>query len=944
MELNITENRTQNGITYINMIARPTKFYDSYQITNIKYKENGEEKSIEQYYLMEEAFYKEINKYEDWQNIDPNSYENYRLLTDLDFAGKNNINNNLRIGKLVTEGSKHIIKNVDLVVGDSYSGLIKESKNGIENIIFENIEIKYEESKSINYVGVIAQNNGYLKNIDFKNIEINVTNKVNYIGCIGNSTGYQVENINLQSVRIEEGISDIGGLFGCTTSGNINNIIADDIHIKGTGSYIGGIVGYIPVVDEDIFENIKVSNSEIIGNKDVGGVVGNGHVTKNVNVNNSSITGISNVGGVMGTSNYYNNSGLGGIEYIYVNNSDIEGETNVGGIGGYAGNLYDTKVINSTISAPKTTSQNIGGIIGELGWTVQRSLIIDSKVISGGSSVGGIIGKGLSSTKCYSLNSIIEGYSNVGGITGSATGGGMEYSYSNSKVTAMEHSVGGLIGYLDNSHMNTVTDRSSILMNYFAGNTIKAKANVGGIVGKIGKELDTFDEFYKNNYVEADLICDDETSVSLGIGSNPEENVKFKNTYYYKYSTINRKNPNEENEQYIDEANYLKEEDLKKKETYTSKLAWNSNFVYDILSQNKYPILQHNNENLPNQNGIDIPVDTEHMIEKTETAEKTQSEAKEQLEQTFEYANKEIQTFSTYSVIMSSDGSKVTRDAKLYVKDNNLYVVPTTLGGTSENGSITPVADNLILDSYNGKEYETVLGSDGKMYDLKEPITYPENFVNSNIESIGNNLNSEVKEVEVTYKNGDKVKFNYQTGEIITASKSANSDGLGLFDYIKDKISEIGNSSSNVTQAISNKYEQSKELQEKLEKTSVEEAIEKQNSANSVQQAENIGTATENDETNNSFKEKKYISMYNEETGAYEIYKEEELLDTSKEEVVSENEKIEANNLNEYYASEGETKNTKLGIVWIVLSIIGVGIILFVLGIRGRSLNPDKKK
>ena len=51
--------------------------------------------------------------------------------------------------------------------------------------------------------------------------------------------------------------------------------------------------------------------------------------------------------------------------------------------------------------------------------------------------------------------------------------------------------------------------------------------------------------------------------------------------------------------------------------------------------------------------------------------------------------------------------------------------------------------------------------------------------------------------------------------------------------------------------------------------------------------------------------------------------------------------KIEANNLSEYYASEGKTRNTKMGIVWIVISIIGVGIILFVLGkkivIRGRS-------
>ena len=56
-----------------------------------------------------------------------------------------------------------------------------------------------------------------------------------------------------------------------------------------------------------------------------------------------------------------------------------------------------------------------------------------------------------------------------------------------------------------------------------------------------------------------------------------------------------------------------------------------------------------------------------------------------------------------------------------------------------------------------------------------------------------------------------------------------------------------------------------------------------------------------------------------------------ELLDTSKQEVISENEKIEANNLNEYYASEGKATNTKMGIVWIALSIIGVIIILFVI-------------
>ena len=355
------------------------------------------------------------------------------------------------------------------------------------------------------------------------------------------------------------------------------------------------------------------------------------------------------------------------------------------------------------------------------------------------------------------------------------------------------------------------------------------------------------------------------------------------------------------------------------------------------MNDNKYPILS--SSYLPEQIGIDIPSDSEHIIETTESSIETQNELiNEQLEEIFEYDNKTIATYSTYSLITAEDGSQATRNTKLYVKDNNLYAIPVVIASTNEGEDITTLSDNLIIDSYNGKEYETVLGSDGKLYDLKEPITYPENFVNENIESIGNNLNSDSHEVEVTYKNGDKVKFNYQTGKLISSSEYDTSNGIGLFDYIKDKISEIGESSSDVSQELTNKYEESKELQSKLEETSVEEAIEKQNASNSIQ-AENIGnnsvntegdTATEN-ETNNSYKENKYISIYNEETEEYEIYNEEELLDTSKEEVVSENEKIEANNLSEYYASEGETRNTKMGIVWIVISIIGVGIILFVL-------------
>ena len=186
----------------------------------------------------------------------------------------------------------------------------------------------------------------------------------------------------------------------------------------------------------------------------------------------------------------------------------------------------------------------------------------------------------------------------------------------------------------------------------------------------------------------------------------------------------------------------MNENNLKDSSTYTNKLGWSSgSWNVTVLANNQYPILI----NIGEQQAVDLPAD-----EEISSPELQAYNLNEELEQTFEYSNKEIETYSTYSLITSKDGTQATRNAKLYVKDNNLYAIPSTLS-ESANGdeNIVPIANNLILDSYNGKEYETVLGSDGKIYDLKEPITYPESFVNSEIESIGNNLNSDVKEVEV---------------------------------------------------------------------------------------------------------------------------------------------------------------------------------------------------
>ena len=927
MENTIETKETLNGYTYINMKVTPTRYYDSYKIEAIQYLENGKEKNIETARKIEVQFFKEIYSYTDWQSIEIGTYQNYLLMSDIDFSGRTEINYGITAGRLEAINEQRTLKNIELNINEQNGALIKSVRTNLENIKFENISIKNDCSGDV--TGVIAVSTANMQNLTFTNIQIKAE-KMNYIGCVGRYMGNNIQNIELSEVSIT-GNQFVGGFLGRTNSGTHDTVIAEQINIEATGNCVGGIIGYIDDLGGVYYtQNMETNNSYVEGKDNVGGVIGYG-MGNHLTARNVEVRGVNSVGGVFGNKTYsYTHYGQTEKHTYYTTeDSKVYGAgNNIGGIAGYSNYMLYLSVKNTDIYVTNSNGSRAGGIAGYSGGAIQYASVKDTNIISTGSKVGGLIGEnGHQIYFAYVKDSNVEGYSVVGGICGTALNEDIIGTYNNVTVRSNSHTAGGIIGYLNNSGMTATNRRIRVFDNYVASGNIRGQSNVGGIMGDIAEDLYTAQTFYYSNYIEAQLQSDDPNTVSLGIGGRTDQNLVLSNTYYYKYSTINGENPNEQNEIFISSDQYLIEEELKEQSTYTSKLKWpTSYFDFSSLSNNKYPVI--NNKYLSDQEGIDIPIDSEHIIGNIGNSIETQNiENQEKLEQTFNYGNKKIQTYSTYSVITSLDGSQVTRNTKLYVKDNNLYAIPSVLNVNDET-EVVPIANNLILDSYNGKEYETVLVSDGKMYDLKESITYPENFVNEDIESIGNNLNSAEKEVEVTYKNGDKVKFNYQTGEIISSSKSDTSDGVGLFDYIKDKISGIGNSNFNVSQELANKYEESKELQTKLEEISVEEAIEKQNNSNYI---ENSVTTTENNATNNSLKENKYISMYNEETGKYEIYNEEELLDTNKEEVVSENEKIEANNLSEYYASEGETRSTKMGIVWIVISIIGVGIILIIL-------------
>ena len=327
MEVTVTKNNTENGKTYIEIKAIPTRYYDSYKVSKIIYKENGEEKEQETSARIEEQFYKELYSYEDWQGIEEGTYQNYKLMNDIDFAGRDNIKSNVTMSRLESNGST--LKNIEINLSGDYAGLIREIRTNLDGVNFENVKI----TSTGGYAGIIGKSTAELKNIKFK--EITVTAKYDNIGSIGRQEIGKVENIELENVKIT-GRNYVGGLIGYSLS-NITNIQAKEITIQGSGERIGGIVGSNS--NPGAINNTEIQDSNVTGTGNyVGGIVGyySSNDTNNIinlkSINNKIQSEGERTGGVIGHFQPYN---LVTAEYFEVNDCEIIGKSNLGGIIGY---------------------------------------------------------------------------------------------------------------------------------------------------------------------------------------------------------------------------------------------------------------------------------------------------------------------------------------------------------------------------------------------------------------------------------------------------------------------------------------------------------------------------------------------------------------------------------------------------------------------------------
>ena len=249
----------------------------------------------------------------------------------------------------------------------------------------------------------------------------------------------------------------------------------------------------------------------------------------------------------------------------------------------------------------------------------------------------------------------------------------------------------------------------------------------------------------------------------------------------------------------------------------------------------------------------------------------------------------------------------------VYVKDRKTYLLDANLDF---------VKDSIILDTIEGKEYQTVLGTDGTIYNLKTPINYPAGFVNSGIKYMSNNLNSDTNNVIVEYENGKIVIFNYKTGELIAEEQGSesntdisNNKSESMLDYALSKFNSLKDSISNFfTSDVSTKESAINLLESYSDADEVKDFI--------------LKRYISEGKLNNYNPEAELKVMYNSETNKYEVYSINEVLSNKGEEVTSESEKVQneigVSDLSGYISQADTAKigiNSILLIAVIVISI-----------------------
>lgn len=318
-------------------------------------------------------------------------------------------------------------------------------------------------------------------------------------------SGAVVKNINIaSSVFTGNNTSDsVGAVAAENNGGSISGISGYGNTVKGSGGYIGGLVG-----------------------KNYGGI-------SNSNDQSTVIAGADTVaGGIAGVNG--TNAGIGGtIDNVQSNSAVTTGvldenqyASNLGGIVGKNEMLLNKYNINNVsahgITGKTGNTQTSGGIVGTNEGRISNAY--NESIIHGSENIGGVAGKNVtqaSNSNMAELNDVANaveiigdaGSQNVGGLVGMQDHATTNQGRNTGAITGCTN-VGGMVGYntadsylknLENSPQATITGITNVggiagvnegeisadnQLNLVNSGKIYGWKNVGGIAGKNSGKID----------------------------------------------------------------------------------------------------------------------------------------------------------------------------------------------------------------------------------------------------------------------------------------------------------------------------------------------------------------------------------------------------------------------------------------------------------------------
>lgn len=317
-------------------------------------------------------------------------------------------------------------------------------------------------------------------------------------------SGAVVKNINIESsVFTGKNTDSVGAVAAENNGGSISGISGYGNTIKGSGGYIGGLVG-------KNYGGISNSNdqSTVIAGADTvaGGIAGvngtnadKGGTIDNVQSNSAVTTGVlaenqyaSNLGGIVGKNemllNKYN-----------INNVSAHGVTGKTGNTKTSGGIVGTnegRISNAYNESIIHGSENIGGVAGKNVTQASNSNMAELNDVAnaveiigdaGSQNVGGLVGMQDHATTNQGRNTgAITGCTNVGGMVGYNTAASYLNNLENSPqatITGITN-VGGIAGV--NEGVISAYDQ----LNLLNSGKIYGWENVGGIAGKNSGSID----------------------------------------------------------------------------------------------------------------------------------------------------------------------------------------------------------------------------------------------------------------------------------------------------------------------------------------------------------------------------------------------------------------------------------------------------------------------